>query len=168
MTRPARLSREQYLAPQFCFVTVCTKDRRPTLVHPKVADFVVGEMSELLDAIEVDLTAYCVMPDHIHLLLEAETTSVDMRVVIERAKQRVGFRYAQLFGVPLWQRSYFDHTLRSDEAVESVIAYIVNNPIRAGFVTRPEDWPFWGAAHRSRSDLLETIATSGAGRRPGS
>jgi len=90
-----------------------------------------------------------------------------MRAIIERAKQRIGYRYAQQFGIRLWQRSYFDYTLRTEEAIESVVAYIVNNPVRAGFVTRPGDWPFWGSSHWSRADLLDIISLSGTGRRPG-
>jgi hypothetical protein len=58
----------------------------------------------------------------------------------------------------LWQPSFFDRTLRSDESICEVIRYIVQNPIRAGLVERAEDYPYWGSSVYSRQQILEYIA----------
>lgn len=41
-----------------------------------------------------------------------------------------------------WQKNYFDHRLRNDAALEEKAQYIRLNPVRAGLVTKPEEWPF--------------------------
>jgi putative transposase len=41
-----------------------------------------------------------------------------------------------------WQRDFFDHRLRDDENFKEKAAYILNNPVRAGLIERPEDWPY--------------------------
>ena len=90
-----------------------------------------------------------------------------MRASIARIKQLTAFEYTRRTRERLWQRSYFDRTLRPKDALDSVMAYIVNNPIRAGFVTLADDWPFWGSTRWMRHDVLEAIATAGPGHRPG-
>ena len=46
----------------------------------------------------------------------------------------------------LWQREYFDRQLRSDEDVRAKAEYIAMNPVRAGLVTKPDDYPWlWRA-----------------------
>ena len=46
---------------------------------------------------------------------------------------------------PIWQPEFFDHILRSDESRAEKWAYVRANPVRAGLVTRAEDWPYAGA-----------------------
>ena len=44
----------------------------------------------------------------------------------------------------LWQREFFDHVLRSNESYSEKWAYVELNPIRAGLVQLPADWPYQG------------------------
>ena len=45
----------------------------------------------------------------------------------------------------LWQRGYHDRALRRDEDLKAAARYIVMNPLRAGLVKRPGDYPLWDA-----------------------
>jgi hypothetical protein len=40
------------------------------------------------------------------------------------------------------QEGFFDHRIRSNESAEEKRQYILMNPVRAGLVARPEDWPY--------------------------
>jgi len=51
---------------------------------------------------------------------------------------------AQKIPAPHWQKAFFDHTLRSAESYSQKWEYVRQNPVRAGLVARPEDWPFGG------------------------
>ncbi len=42
-----------------------------------------------------------------------------------------------------WQRNYFDHRIRNDESDFYKSEYILDNPVRAGFVEKWQDWPYW-------------------------
>ena len=41
-----------------------------------------------------------------------------------------------------WQRDFFEHRMRGMESAAEKANYIRNNPVRAGLVSRPEDWPY--------------------------
>jgi hypothetical protein len=41
-----------------------------------------------------------------------------------------------------WQRDFFEHRLPRDESAAQKADYILFNPVRAGLVAEPEDWPF--------------------------
>ena len=44
----------------------------------------------------------------------------------------------------VWQEGFFDHILRSDESYSQKWNYVRENPVRAGFVTSTEEWPYQG------------------------
>ena len=45
---------------------------------------------------------------------------------------------------PLLQRGFFDHLIRNTESYAQKWDYVRENPVRAGLVSRREDWPFQG------------------------
>jgi hypothetical protein len=45
---------------------------------------------------------------------------------------------------PIWQKDFFDRQLRTGESYHQKWLYVWENPLRAGLVKRPEDWPFQG------------------------
>ena len=55
------------------------------------------------------------MPDHVHLLIAAESEASDCLQFIARAKQYSGYYYARRYGGRLWQRYGFEHILRDTE-----------------------------------------------------
>jgi putative transposase len=84
------------------------------------------------------------MPDHLHLLLVGEEYSPLTRFM-KLFKQKSSFIFKKSHGDPLWQKSYYDHVLRKEEALEEVALYIYNNPVRKGLVTDYKDYPFLGS-----------------------
>lgn len=84
------------------------------------------------------------MPDHVHLLVEAGDRS-DLPRFVKDFKQRTGYAYRRVCSGPLWQKSYYDHVLRSEEDVRDVARYIVGNPVRAGSVVAAGDYLYGGS-----------------------
>src|SRR5213593_3057992 len=58
----------------------------------------------------------------------------------------------------LWQRYCVERVLRSDEATLVVARYIVANPVRAGLVSQPAEYPFVGSCVVALRELLEAVA----------
>ena len=106
------------------------------------------------------IVAYCFMPDHVHLLVEARADDSDLRRFVARAKQLSGFHYAKAYGRRLWQRYAYERVLRNDEATLDVIRYIVENPVRAGLVRDVGDYPFSGSAVYTLREIVDAIAWS--------
>ena len=44
----------------------------------------------------------------------------------------------------VWQEEFFDHVSRSSESYHQKWEYVKENPVRAGLVTKSDDWPFQG------------------------
>ena len=107
------------------------------------------------------------MPDHVHLLVEAQTDASDLRRFVTRAKQFSGFYYAKAYSKRLWQRYGYERVLRNDEATLGVIRYIVENPVRAGLVRCAEEYPFSGSAVYTLREILDAAAWSPRARASG-
>lgn len=84
------------------------------------------------------------MPDHLHLLLKGEEKS-DLVRMVKQFKQLTGYYFKRGAGKRLWQKSYYDHVLRKEEDVRGVIRYILENPVRKGLVSQPEEYLFCGS-----------------------
>ncbi len=77
------------------------------------------------------------MPDHLHALLSFPPSGKPLRLVVSKWKEWT----AKQFAIH-WQDDFFEHRLRREESRREKADYILNNPVRAGLVERPEDWPF--------------------------
>ena len=88
------------------------------------------------------------MPDHVHVVIEGTSESSDLRRWAAVSKQRAEFALRRCFRIyPVWQEGFYERVVRSDEATEVVIRYVLNNPVRAGIVQRAEDYPFSSALY---------------------
>jgi putative transposase len=89
----------------------------------------------------LDLHAFVLMPDHIHLLL---TPAPD--ISIEKAIQFIkgGFSHAYARG-PVWQKSFTLHRVESASDYSTHREYIHQNPVRARMVTEPQKYSYSSA-----------------------
>ena len=86
------------------------------------------------------------MPDHVHLVVEGARELSDLCRFVKIAKQRAAYVLRTQRGIPtIWQEGYYERVLRSDEATDVVVRYVLDNPVRTGIVTRAEDYPHSGA-----------------------
>jgi REP element-mobilizing transposase RayT len=97
------------------------------------------------------------MPDHVHLLVAGERDDADLKRFTKSAKQYSGFYFRQRTGLVLWQRYSHERVLRNEEATPAVARYTIANPVRAGIVRAPNDYPFWGSFVYTRDELLDYI-----------
>ena len=82
------------------------------------------------------------MPDHLHGFVTATRGDSDFKKFVAMFKQRSGFNHRRETGSKLWQENYYEHVLRSEEALPAVVGYVLGNPLRAGLVLKCEDYPF--------------------------
>ena len=76
------------------------------------------------------------MPDHVHVLLEAHAPTESVFETFVEWKHRAALLAWRRRDVRLWQESFYDHILRTDDDSWSVAAYIMANPLRAGLTKR--------------------------------
>ncbi len=58
----------------------------------------------------------------------------------------------------LWQPRFFDRALRTVREYHEKVEYIHLNPVRAGWASRPEDWP-WSSVHDYAGSLNQAVVT---------
>ena len=101
-----------------------------------------------------DVYAYCFMPDHLHLLVAGQNEQAHLINFVKDFKQRTSYWFrhdyprGSLKASPtggLWQRSYHDHILRSEEALNDAAEYVLFNPVTAGLATDPHTYAFSGS-----------------------
>jgi REP-associated tyrosine transposase len=153
-TRP-RLNPALYVGLQRYSLTFCTSERCPRFTAPDVVDLVRGQILQTATAFDMVVLAYCFMPDHAHLLIEATTEQADLMRFVHQAKQRTGYTFTQQYHERLWQPSFYDHVLRDSDATLSVARYILENPVRARLVVSPRDYPFLGSQRFTIEQILE-------------
>ena len=91
------------------------------------------------------LMAWCVMPNHVHVLIE---TMASLAKIMQSWKSYTG-RWAMMknaelgLGVPgkhFWMREYWDRYIRDGKHFEQVVRYIHENPVKAGLCSEPTRW----------------------------
>jgi len=118
--RVARLSPENYFGRQAYFVTICCDHRAPFLRTPATAQSVLALLLQCAATHSFLLHAYCLMPDHSHVLAEALHDRSDLREFIRVFKQRSAFAFRKSYRRRLWEMSYYDHILRPSDRIEDV------------------------------------------------
>jgi putative transposase len=157
MARPARLGHFAYTGPYVYFITACTHLRRPLFIDPVVTAETLAQFRIAAKRHDFAILAYCLMPDHVHLLAQGLSDDSSMTRFVRIAKQLSGFRYSgRKGGEPLWQDGYFERVLRTDENVRSMARYIVENPVRAGLVTSALVYPYVGSELWTIDAILES------------
>lgn len=114
--------------------------RNPAAAHAVEAVLAWG------NGTQYDLVAWCVMPNHVHVLIRQFDNHPLARVVrcwksissrcINQSMQQRG---------QLWAHGYFDRYIRDNAHLVAVESYIHNNPVAAGLVRAACDWPFSSA-----------------------
>jgi REP element-mobilizing transposase RayT/mono/diheme cytochrome c family protein len=140
------------------FITVCCTPRgKNQLCYSKIA-------SAIFDSVEFRnrnniwyARLVCLMLDHLHALISFP---------YERPMKQIIVDWKRFLATELkieWQRDFFDHRLRKEESYREKADYIRANPVRAGLVTQPEEWPYFWTADCQENTIREgQVLRSGA------
>lgn len=92
------------------------------------------------------LLAWCVMPNHIHVLIETNF-AYPVSKIVQGWKSYTARLINQHLGRSgsVWMRDYFDRYIRDDHHFAAVIAYIHSNPVKAGLVSHEQEWLYSSA-----------------------
>jgi REP element-mobilizing transposase RayT len=92
------------------------------------------------------LIAWVIMPNHVHVMIRI-SDGFSLTSIIQRWKGTSAIemnRHLKRKG-KLWEPDYYDRYIRDMDHYHDCIAYIRNNPIKAGLCEKPEDWPYSSA-----------------------
>jgi putative transposase len=105
-------------------------------------------MAWALDSSPIELFAFCLMPNHVHLLLrtpaEREMSAFMHRLTMTHALRLRGWRGTRGRGA-VYQSRFRASLVAKDSYFYRAVRYVERNPVRANFVQRVEDW-MWSSA----------------------
>ena len=122
-------------------IDIGTAHRREVFRDARLAEMVARRLNAQMRECGGPILAYGLMLEHLHVELVADP---DLVLWVRLFKSATAAQAARL-GLQgrLWQRTFYDRCLpRKDRALADVARYIIENPVRAGLVQRPEDWPY--------------------------
>jgi len=137
---------------------MCTFERRAYFTDNRTVDVIRAELLRTASAYDVEVIAYCFMPDHLHVVIEGMTENADLLKFTAMFRQRSGHQYRSVHGEYLWQEGYVDRFLREDEATLDVVRYVVANPLRAGLCRDVREYPFVGSSRYGVEDMIDSLA----------
>lgn len=148
-----RLDQDVYKEPHRYLITICTENQLRAFTESCIVDKMVTELRKAAEQLKWNVHAYCFEPDHLHLFVEPMEFDLDLIKFISLFKQKTGFWYKQKYGTKLWQKSFNDRILRSDESTGKVLRYVLENPMKDGLVENWRDYPYLGSFVHDLNDL---------------
>ena len=126
----------------------------PLLAIPRIARVVESALLHFQGR-RYGLHAWCVMPDHVHVLV-TPFHGYGLERILHSWKSFTANEINRMLhrSGTVWQRESFDHLVRSPEAFERFLAYIEANPVTAGLCSRAPEFRFSSARHR---EMLWTL-----------
>ena len=162
------LYRRNFVPGGTYFFTVTLADRS--------SDLLVRHIGLLREAFRVcrrerpfHIDAIAVLPDHLHAVWTLPAEDADYPGRWRRIKSDFSRRVAAIDATlarsrggayRLWQRRYWEHTIRDDTDLAQHIDYIHFNPVKHALAERPKDWPFSSFHHYVWARLLPADWTS--------
>ncbi len=123
------------------------------LGQPEIAE-IVAEALHYRNGKVYDLLAYCIMPNHVHVVFvvgriaspsyQVNEDPIPLQTILQSLKRRTARQANLKLGRQgtFWQEENYDHVPRDSPETDRIIRYVLNNPVKAGFVDRWEDWPW--------------------------
>lgn len=133
-----RLKKYDYNTPNYYFVTLCTGKKscifgQPGELNPfgKIAEEGLLQIKNHFPGVEIN--HYVIMPNHIHVILVLSDDRHNLCSVIGTYKSYVSKRIHEKDpNREVWQKSFYDHIIRSQKSYEKIWNYIETNPMRWG------------------------------------
>ena len=114
-----------------------------------------------------DVIAWVLLPDHMHTIWKLPSDSADFSTRWHLIKSRTTRALLELGDLyvprrsrsrerheehPIWQRRFWEHTIRDQDDLNRHIIYVHYNPVKHGLVTEATDWPY-STLHRAGFDV---------------
>jgi putative transposase len=127
------------------FLTLCTVNKQRYFLNKKMAKVISDEIEFRTSNLkEITVFCYCIMPDHLHMLLSlTENYNQSLQNWVSSFKRYTAKKMNELFGIkPVWQVNFYEHIVRKEESLRKIADYVLNNPVRKGIVETWNEYPF--------------------------
>ena len=132
-----------YIPNSLVFITQVVHDRAPIFASPEYVSLLRSILHIAKEKYPFHMLGYVFLPDHFHMLIKPGPGITHSRIM-HSIKPAFTREYKQALGITgtmyFWQRRYWDHIIRDEADLERHLDYIHYNPVKHGYVAKPEDW----------------------------
>jgi len=144
------------LAPQETrtfFISTATWERRSLLQSTALCDLLLNVLRENRSKQRFELHEFVIMRDHVHLIL-TPSSLVALEKAIQFTKGGFSFRAKKVlnFNGEIWQKGYNEQRIKHAHDYAEKAKYIQMNPVTAGYVDHPEQFPYSSARLKTEID----------------
>lgn len=119
-----RLKNYNYKSNGYYFITICTYEGKPYVKkHKEIIEKTLLSLPERFSGLKIDW--YILMSTHLHMIFVFNETKKDLSEIIRTFKALVTRNTRMKF----WQRNYYEHVIRNENALLKIREYIQNNPL---------------------------------------
>ena len=125
-------------------------DKGPRWLERSEIATIVADAMHYLDHRKYDLIAYCIMPNHVHVIFKPLIKAQDeqgehyypLREIMQSLKGFTAWKINRILKQkgPFWQEESYDHFVRDNGELQRIVEYVLMNPVKAGLVDNPEFW----------------------------
>ena len=135
--------RRYYTPNAIIFITQVVQNRIPIFANETHLNLLRSTLHRVKALHPFSMLGYVFLPDHLHLLIKP-TGNSNFSQIMHSLKPNFTKAYKQTIGVTgdmkLWQKRFWEHTIRDELDFERHLDYIHYNPVKHGLVASPEDW----------------------------
>ncbi len=130
------------------FITFVVAQRQPIFVDFKLAQTFCQLIKQNESCYNCQWLTWVLMPDHFHGLLRLNSMA-NLPEIIRglKSKSALLINRVQNCKGSVWQKAYFDHSLRKECDIKKIARYIVANPLRAKIIDKVGNYPFWDSIY---------------------
>ena len=141
--KSTRLKDFDYSSLKAYFITICSLDKNTIFTNDAFNAKIIKLLLEEKKRLGFLIYVYCLMPDHLHLLLSPPGDGESISAFIGAFKSKAT-RLAWSYGIDgkIWQGRFHDHIVRKKEGLTKVGEYILNNPVRKGLSDSWQNYSF--------------------------
>ncbi len=145
------------------FVTTKAFQNRALFRAKEIAETVLETLEHYRSRGEYLLHEFVLMPDHLHVLITPSSIN-SLEKAMQFIKGGSSYRLNQQRGqkIDLWNAGFHDWTIRDAADWTAKAEYIRWNPVKAGLVERPEDWPYSSANGKLALDPMPETSLQAA------
>jgi len=144
--------KREFIEGAFYHVTSRTNDKNRIFENKLGRKIMLMTLQDAKEKFRFTLANFCVMPTHIHLLIEPGE-GVLLSQIMQWLKTNSAKRWNKIHGSidHVWGNRYFARAVRSPQEYEFIMNYIDQNPVKAELVADPADWQASGAYYKARN-----------------
>ncbi len=116
----------------------------PTWLEQEAVANLVRDSLQYYDGKAYQLNCYCIMPNHVHVLLTLPDDAPPLSRTLQSIKSFTATKANKLLDRTgaFWHRETYDHVCRGTDEVQRITDYILLNPVKAGLVAEWQHWPY--------------------------